>query len=160
MSRFGVGLALAALLTTVANAAMYIWVPEASNPVKSSGSLTYNGETVSSFSWQSGTAPADTTFIPPSAIGSVTVLADGDLELVGKSSGSSVGAPSITWSANAPSGFGEDLGTGMGGSAFYGDWVPAPAPVPEATTMIAAAVLLLMPVGASVRRILHKRRVS
>jgi len=150
MKRLGVGLALATLLATAANAGLteYVWQQNytASGGGLGSGQLYYNGSYVSSFSFTyPSSANPDTAFD-----GNAAVLGDGDLQL----SGNSYSGPDMTWGANAPGGLYENGAFSALTPGYYilGAWVA----VPEPTTVISAILLLLLPVGASARRMLRK----
>ena len=147
----GLGLALGAGLTVAANASVvYTWVPAFSVPpsVSSSGTLTYDGTSVTSFSFTDDSLGTDNTFA-----GVVTIVG-GDVVLLGASFGGT--GPGIGW---APTVFPflspATLQAGTDNATFYGDWVP----VPEPTTMIAGA-LLLLPFGASTFRFVRKNRLA
>lgn len=164
---FGAGLALAALLTTVANASVvYIWVNTpgpGEDPPPASGILTLTGGTggiVGDLAFTLyGITPPDNTFN-----GTAMVLPDQNLTLSGTTTGSGVdsGAIAVMWH---PTVFTALVGEN---SAFYeynnlnytiyGDWVPEAA-VPEPTTIIAGASMLL-PFGASALRMLRKRQTA
>jgi len=94
-----VGLALATMLTTIANASLtYTWVPDTSiNSVTTSGTLTIDAGVVSSFSFTLG----DITF--NGFDGSTLVLTDLNLQLNGTSSSTST-ETGANWIPNAPSG--------------------------------------------------------
>jgi hypothetical protein len=160
---FGAGLALAALLTTVANASVvYNWVNTPGpgvDPPAASGILTLTDGIVSDLTFTLyGITPPDNTFT-----GTAVVLPDQNLTLSGTTTGSGVdsGAIAVTWT---PTVFTALLGEN---SAYYedvtsftifGDWVPETA-VPEATTIIAGG-LMLLPFGASALRMLRKRQTA
>lgn len=150
------GLALAAMLTTVANATLtvYDWVPDAStsdNGGNSSGTLDIDAGVVSTFSFTLG----GTTF--DGFTGTTLILSDGNLQLDGTSTSSSIQSLAI-WTPNALSGTDENEVT-LGGDPDFGDWVPEAA-VPEPSTMIASGLLLLLPFGAGTLRILRKTRTA
>jgi hypothetical protein len=148
--KFGVALALIACLTAVANAALvtYDWVPDAAlNGVNtSSGSLTWDGSSVGSFSFTLNNVNT-TTF---AQITGTTVLTDGNLVFVGKSDTTQAWAAHDV--ANTPD---ENVVKILTTPTAYGDWVA----VPEPTTLI-AGLSLLLPFGASTLRALRKRRMA
>jgi len=160
----GAGLALAALLTTVANASVvYNWVNTPGpgvDPPAASGILTLTGGTggiVSDLTFTLyGITPPDNTFT-----GTAVVLPDQNLTLSGTTTGSGVdsGAIAVTWTPTVftalvgeNSAYYEDVNS----FTIYGDWVPA---VPEPTTTIAGA-LMLLPFGASALRMLRQRQTA
>jgi hypothetical protein len=159
-----VGLALVTLTTAVANAALvgFTWVPDNSLTLQpTSGSLTYDtvSGAVSSFSWYYDSfANPDTSFS-----GTATLLVDGNLKLVGTSTGTSP-APTTDWYSlfplGAPPNADENYfnvhadGVHPAGPGF-GNW----APVPEPTTIIGGA-LLLLPFGLSTLRLLRRNRTA
>jgi len=157
---FGAGLALAALLTTVANASLvYNWVNTPGpgvDPPAASGILTLTDGTVSDLTFTLyGITPPDNTFA-----GTAVVLPDQNLTLSGTTTGSGVdsGAIAVSWSPTVftalvgeNSAYYEDVTS----FTIYGDWVP----VPEPTTIIAGA-LMLLPFGASAMRMLRKRQTA
>jgi hypothetical protein len=159
--RFGAGLALAAFLTTIANASVvYDWVN--THGLDPSGKLTLSGGTggtVSDLTFTLDGYPPDNTF---SLIGTATVLPDQNLTLSGTTTGS--GAPDVTWKPTVYTALeGENQAayidvTSGNSITIYGDWVPEAA-VPEPTTIIAGASMLL-PFGASALRMLRKRRTA
>ena len=168
--RFGVGLALATFLTTVANASLYSWGPPVTAPgpapapepvggheLSVGGELGYNGSSVDSFSFILYDVKGNVLGTDTSFSGTVSVLSNGDLVLVGSSSGDL----SATWTAITEGDKTPDVnlatfGTGSdAGGSFTGDWIPVT--VPEPTTVIAGA-LLLLPFGASALRMLRKTR--
>jgi hypothetical protein len=162
--RFGVGLAIATMLTSIANATMvvYNWVPDAINPLTSqpslpsSGTLQFDTETgvlydfSITFTLEGGTT--ETTF------GNF----DGTISLLGVNlqlNGTSSGDYAANWTPYATSpGPDENWVSLSADPDYYGDWVPE-TPVPEPTTMLAGA-LLLLPFGASTLRMLRKGRAT
>jgi hypothetical protein len=162
-ANFAVATCLAAVLTTTANAALttYEWVPGTIGDITAdSGTLTFD-PTLSgtsspityNFSWTDGTGVySDNGTL---AIGYV-ILPDGDLLLSGTPN-----SPSGTyWQFGTFETPNEDAFVASPGYGMYGDWVPEATsqggiPVPEPTTVFAAA-LLLLPLGASAFRALRK----
>jgi hypothetical protein len=175
---FGLGLALAAGLTSAANAAIeYTWVyggestyAAGTTPV-SSGSFLYtpglgpngSGGTVADFSFSENPGGADTAIVVGATF---TVLANGNLVISGAYPGA-IALSGVPLFFN-PSPY---LGAGPvnGGLIAYnalnqqavedngqigGDWVRA---VPEPTTMV-AGVLMLLPCGASTLRIVRRKQ--
>ena len=160
--KLGVVFALAIFLTTAANASLYIWGPPVPEPIAgdgpfAAGQLDYDGTTLNSFSFFLYGLKGDVFGADTSFNGTVTVLEDGNLVLDGTSSGDL----SATWTAILKGGklAGENEATLGGGTysgdSFAGDWFPVT--VPEPTTLITGA-LLLLPFGASALRMLRKTR--
>ncbi len=160
--KFGAGLALAAFLTTAANASLYYFGPPVPMPIAgdgpfAAGQLDYDGFTVDSFSFTLSTLKGNVLGADTSFSGTVSVLADGNLVLVGLSSGDL----SATWTIIPGNGKTPDvdqaiLNSGSDpGFTFSGVWIPVT--VPEPTTLIAGA-LLLLPFGAGALRMLRKTR--
>jgi hypothetical protein len=141
-------LAVVAGLASAAKAqVVYDWDPNSANRYATSGTLTINHGVITSFSFSDGPDGTFHSFGP----GVVNLLGDGDLQLLGVS----LGLPTVVWSlpVGAPAtGPKEDLA--ITSFAAYGDWVPA---VPEPTTMIAGA-LLLLPFFASALRFARRER--
>jgi hypothetical protein len=153
---FGLGLAIASLLTTVANANLvYNWFPDANNSDSSSGQLEYDSGTgLSTFSF---TLNGDTYDI---FNGSILILSsDGHLQLIGTSSSSySSSYPLVTWTSSDEISSLDENEIVVSSDPDYGDWVPEVA-VPEPSTII-AGTLLLLPLGASTLRLLRKNRTA
>ena len=163
---FGVGLALAAMLTTVANATLtvYNWVPDAStsdNGANSSGTLEIDNSLLSSVPIPISLGDPDFYFTldgtPAKSFnnfsGYISLLSDGNLQLIGQSSGGYL----ANWTNNASSGSDENE-VSLSSDPDFGDWVPEVA-VPEPSTII-AGMLLLLPLGASTLRLLRKNRTA
>ena len=161
---FGVGLALATMLTTVANATLtvYEWVPHTStsdngsnssgtfgldSSLSLSGTVTIDPSGPSTFSFTLG----NVTFNIFN--GSISLLLDGNLQLDGNATSTSSQNLAV-WAPKDSSGPEENV-VSLAGDPDFGDWVP----VPEPTTMIAGA-LLLLPFGAGILRILRKSRAA
>lgn len=154
---FAVGLALASLLTTVANASLtvYNWVPDANNSDSSSGQLEYDPGT-GSLSTFSFTLNGDTYNI---FLGTISGLSDYDLQLIGTSSSSySSSYPLVTWTSSDEISSLDENEIVLSEDPDYGDWVPEVA-VPEPSTII-AGTLLLLPLGASTLRLLRKNHTA
>jgi hypothetical protein len=176
----GLGLAIAAGLATTAKAdlaGVYRWVQDPTTPVSvplgvtSSGMITVNGSgMITSGSWE-----ATIPYSPGSEVDSISDaqwvavtasgLSDGDAFLLGTFVGTQTFSipPTVnpyigSWNLGTPPGGSvgsADENVTMDSYTIYGNWVP----VPEPTTMIAGA-LLLLPFGASTLRIVRKNRVA
>jgi hypothetical protein len=154
---FSVGLALATMLTTVANATLtvYNWVPDAStsdNGANSSGTLDIDAGVISSFSFTLGETTFD-SFTGTTEPGHTPtlILTDRNLQLDGQSA-STTSESLATWTPQSSPGLDENQVSVLG-DPDYGDWVA----VPEPSTIIAGA-LLLLPFGARTLRLLRKNR--
>jgi hypothetical protein len=158
---YGAGLALAMFLTTTAKAQMaYYWVPYSGNGVTTSGTLNVNAAgQVTSLVFYDGTYAIYTSFsaLPPTLGGPANgygtqVLGDNDIVLTGVSL--LTGKDTLQWDPN-----GTPLPTTEQNTQdaynTQGDWVP----VPEPSTLISGAMLLL-PFGASTLRILRRKVVA
>lgn len=180
LKNLGLGLALATGLTTAANATLliqdYTWVAGTANPAPSSllsiiagnslvnnsttvsGNLIYNvtTSTIMSYSFDvTGTMiVTDSSVTPTTLVG--TVLGDKDLNIANPP-GHVVSNPSSgVWvDASMPVLFGpkDENWFVLGGKQLTGDWVP----VPEPSTFIAGA-LLLLPFGANMVRIVRRNK--
>jgi hypothetical protein len=160
----GLGLAIAAGLTTAANASItYTW--DNTLGIATSGTLTLNnaGTAVLSYTFDDGPAGTYSTSISlanpvPSVYGGAVGLTSGDAVLHGDMSPDTLATGGISGdylSWNTPMNPSGPLEVVTDGNASYGYWVP----VPEPTTMIAGA-LLLLPFGASTLRIVRKNRAA
>jgi hypothetical protein len=162
----GVGLALAAMLTTAANASLtvYNWALDTDpsltdNGADSSGTIeldsslslsepvSINPGDPSSFSFILGGTTFDTFN------GTILILSDGNLQLDGNATSTSSENLAV-WIPDALTGPHENQ-VGSVGDPDYGDWVA----VPEPSTII-ASTLLLLPFGASTLRLLRKNRTA
>jgi hypothetical protein len=164
IKHIGLGAAFAALLVTTANAQVsYYWVANSLSPGVTSGTGDYlqitGGTTVTGYSFNDG-ATGTYTSANSTFSGILTFAGDGDPQLIGEfiPNGFPHGAIGsvLTWNIPDPHGIGtpatgpiENVATD--GNASYGDW----APVPEPSTIIAGA-LLLMPFGATTLRRLRQ----
>jgi hypothetical protein len=160
LKKFGAGFAVATFLTTVANASVvYDWVNAAGTPANAlaSGTLTVSGGTISSLVFTiQGLSPSENTFS-----GTIAVLgADQDLTLNGTMNDpGDPSLPSVAWSptgSSASAGENSAKYTVRSATTIDGDWVAA---VPEPTSMVAGA-LLLLPFGVSAVRMLRRRQAA
>src|ERR1700678_188326 len=152
IKHLGLGLAIVASLTTAANAQIvyYTWVPgnaAEDSVVSGSGTLELNGTTFVSLTFTDG---ADGTWTGFS--GSVNILGDSDAVLAGTTvgpnsiglvypagSGSLTGTPvPLTWTVNGSPTVPNEQNV-QDTVGLSGDWVP----VPEPTTIIAGAMMML-----------------
>jgi len=152
----GLGLALAAGLTISANAQTYTWVPTPGsvNSVGTSGTLIVSGASVTlTFTEASGTYNNFTPNIAGNGV--VPVALSSDVTLSGNSTGNDYLAwdPSYSPYPTVPAGTAEQQVADT--INVEGDWVR----VPEPTTIISAAMLLL-PFGASTLRFIRKNRAA
>ena len=171
------GLSLVAGLTTTSKADIiidYAWIQSQAPPassvnglVQTSGTLTYDQTTgtVSAYHFVSiGALNLADNLLIPTGPGISTVLGDGDLLLSTPPSivlsGTGAGVDGVWYDyAGHASPNENQFEFGLAGGAFlYGDWVPTSS-VPEPTTVVAGA-LLLLPFGASALRILGKRKAA
>jgi hypothetical protein len=164
---YALGLALAAGLTSAVNATLitYDWEQATTTlpGYTSSGTLVLNtsGDTVSSISFTENNASLLYTGTVLNFTGTATILAPGaphgDAQLNGFSMGTQTppigGGPfGIFWVPNAATSSPTEQLT-FDNTIITGAWVP----VPEPTTLMAGAMLLL-PFGASTLRSLRKSR--
>jgi hypothetical protein len=155
---FGAGLALAVFLTSAANAQIvyYNWVPAAGSPA-SSGLLELTGGLLTSLQFTEPDGVYNTgtgsVFTPISGTGVYYVSGDSDVTLWGTLTG---GSPTLTFEGNngglSPTSTIQPEQQVADTFAVGGDWVP----VPEPSTLIAGAMLLL-PFGASTMRIMRRK---
>jgi hypothetical protein len=170
LKKCSLGLALVTGLASAAKADIYedfAWDPNVpANIYTSSGAITYDVTTgsISSFTFTDG---PDGTF-PTFAADYSLILLDGNLFIHGTASGSGVttvvggNVLPVTLNFNVPGtpGVAGVPTTGPGeqqvqdGASIWGDWVP----VPEPTTYIAGAMLMI-PFGASTLRTLRRKQV-
>jgi hypothetical protein len=160
----GLAFAIAAGFTTAANAqVVYTWVPWSGNGVATSGTLDVSASgAVTSLTFVDGTYATYNNFTAlPAAFGGpanglgTAVLADGDVVLTGVSTVS--GLDTLQWDPNGNTA--QPLQEQNVQDSYFtqGNWVPTA--VPEPTTVI-AGMLMLLPFGASMVRILRRNRAA
>jgi hypothetical protein len=162
----GLGLALAAMLTTAAKADLvYNWVPAAGNGITSQGSITVNGSgDVTAISFKDGTYGTFTDIALSGTYELQTeVLSDGHLGVIGYvwDNSADIGHPldkhiylDIQFDINGNPMIGTEEINVEDNYNLQGDFV-----VPEPSTLMAGA-LLMLPFGASTLRIMRKKVVA
>jgi len=154
--KWGVGVALLVLVTSAGKAQTgveYNWQPADGSGI--TGTVYYDGSTLSSFVWNGVSYSSFANL-------NVQVLteADGipDLSLSGSTVGSD--GKTVYWTAGSSGTTAEVTAQiGLNGPSYSGDWVDTVRVVPEPTTVIAGA-LLLLPFGASTLQILRRKSVA
>jgi hypothetical protein len=170
LSKFGVALALAAVLTTAANASViaYGWVAApGQGSMTAIGILQWDPTTVSgplpstanyTFDvYDNGVLVADDSGVLPSSIiaYSLGYVSPGSIDLALDGAFTPSGGQWVYQVGNVPSSNEDEFILAGGAATLQGDWVDFPA-FPEPTTLIAGAMLLL-PFGVSTLRTLRRK---